>query len=72
MSEPTPMKVGTRVVVLSPDWLRGQTGIVVKKSPRDVLDCCVAFPDREDAMCFHWADLAAVRDKADAAMEETG
>jgi len=51
---------GTRIVVQSPDWLQGELGHVIAM-PKVLLnghDCAVAFPDREDVMCFYWHELA--------------
>ena len=50
---------GTRVTVLSPDWLAGQRATVLDMT-RALLnghDCCVVFADG-DVMCFMAADLA--------------
>lgn len=57
---PADLTPGTRVIVQSPDWLAGQTAVVIKMA-RGLLnghDCAVAFED-DDVMCFYAHELAA-------------
>ena len=69
MGSVNPAPVGTRVVVQSPEWMSGQTGVLIEM-PTGLLnghDCCLQMDDvivggnpatRRWPLCFYWHELA--------------